>query len=130
MPNVKVGSVFEISYSYQGIPNSYTIQRGIPVAYSALLFQEHPDLDVRITEIIPYGFSYKSNGTYIAKNVPAFKHEPFITSENDYQLGLEIELIQIRGIIMSYFGRTTPCLLHLGTELQNDFLVTQILVPS
>ncbi len=100
MPNVKVGSVFEIYISQeQAIPYEYRIQQSIPVQYFALKIPKDPDVDIRLDEIGTLGCSYKDENIRIYKNLPALKKEPYITSLSDYGVGIRAEVIASR-----YFG--------------------------
>lgn len=93
MPNVKEGSVFEIEILQESVPNSFEIQREIPVAYGAVYFPMNRDINIRINEIGYLGYSFKGDNTWIVKDMPAFNNEPYILSENDYRVRLEFELI-------------------------------------
>ena len=95
MSNVKVGSVIEIEIQtfHEAIPNLLEIQWKIPVVYGAIIFPKHKSYDFRINEIGFGQYSFKGEGIWIVENLPAFKNEPFITSEKDYKMCLEIELI-------------------------------------
>ena len=93
MPNVKEGSVFEIEIEQESIPSSFEIQRSIPVVYGAVVFPRHQDINIRIKEIGYLGYAFKGDNVWIVKDMPAFKSEPYIISENDYRVRLEFELI-------------------------------------
>lgn len=100
LPNVKEGSVLEYSYTVNSdflanFPN-WKFQYSIPVRYSeynAII----PDFFVMekymqgYIAIADYDIQNKSQANYtekvhhwVIKNVPAFKEEPFMTSEDDY----------------------------------------------
>ncbi len=93
MPNVKQGSVFEVEVMQESLPSSFEIQRSIPVVYGAVLFPDHPDINIRITEIGYLGYAFRGENTWIVKDMPAFKDEPYIISENDYRVRMEFEPI-------------------------------------
>jgi hypothetical protein len=119
MPNVKEGSVFEISYTLliPGIFNmpAWEFQCDIPVLFSMLdatidpryrythlLKGEKPLDDFQRTTVntmpvfinkIPYS---RENLKFIMRNVPAFKDESFITSSNDYIIKLNFQLAAYR----------------------------------
>lgn len=118
MPGVKEGSVYEVSYRitspyYFQLP-SWRFQRHIPVLYSEIIARMNPHFE--------YTFIMRGDGTlsdfqkyedggmptyintaryhdvnykYVMKNVPAFKEEAFITSENDYICKLDFQLSTI-----------------------------------
>lgn len=93
MPNVKVGSVFEVSILMDGIPNEYEIQRNIPVIYGGISLQKDPAVNIRVKEIGYLGYTFKGNDEYIVKDMPAFKSEPYLTSENNYRVRMEFEVV-------------------------------------
>lgn len=91
MPNVKVGSVIDIQFTFYGLPRSWDFQLMIPVVHSELNIEKGPNL--RFTKIF-YGFIPLKESTesrWVAENMPAFKIEPFITSSNNYRTRIEFE---------------------------------------
>jgi hypothetical protein len=96
MPNVKVGSVFEISVGQDGIPFAYEIQRNIPIIYGAIYFPQSPNVDIRINEIGYLGYAFKGDNKWIIKDLPSFVNEPFITSENDFRVRMDFELLSFK----------------------------------
>jgi len=106
MPNVKVGSVFEVQILREGIPNAYEIQWDIPVIYGAIYFPKNPNVDIRIKEIGYLGYTFKGDDKWIVKDLPSFKYEPYITSDNDYRLRMEFEVLSLNfsGVNYSVMG--------------------------
>ncbi|RPH34248.1 MAG: hypothetical protein EHM93_01420 [Bacteroidales bacterium] len=102
MPNVKEGSVFEIEIFQEGIPESYEIQQRIPVIYGAIYFPQNPNIDIRIKEIGYLGYTFKGDDKWIVKDMPSFKNEPFITSDNDYRVRMELEILSYSFIGVNY----------------------------
>ncbi len=96
LPNVREGSVFEVEYTQDGIPNDFEFQKNIPVIYSALSFPQNTYVDIKLQEYGILGFTYKDATTWIVKDMPAFKREPFMKSENDYKVRIEFELASIK----------------------------------
>lgn len=103
MPNVKAGSVFEISYRtispFVSNLNSWKFQREIPVLFS----------EYTVTMNQYYEFKSMLKGVdrcdefevidgleqayrFAMKNIPAFRDEMFIASEDDYLIKLEFQL--------------------------------------
>lgn len=89
LPNVKVGSVIEYSYTissayWTSLPN-WQFQRTIPTRHSEywaiipkeMIYQKYMQGYVHISSKNP-------NSNWTAVNVPAFKAEPYMTSEEDY----------------------------------------------
>lgn len=94
MPNVKVGSVFEIEITHESsVPSSLEIQWRIPVVYGAVIFPKHKEVDFRVEELGYLGYAFKGEDTWIVRDMPAFKNEPYITSDKDYRVRMEIEMI-------------------------------------
>jgi transglutaminase-like putative cysteine protease len=118
MPNIKEGSVIEISYKikspYLFNLRDWTFQRTIPTVYS--------EYNVSITPYYEYVYivqgtskfdvfttSQESNGgnhpgsqnfdnmvyKFALKDVPAFKDEAYITSINDYIIQIDFQLAKI-----------------------------------
>ena len=100
LPDVKEGSVIEYAYKISSeflvnFPN-WTFQRKIPTRYSEywaiipefLTFQKYmqgyvPATGYETKDLNLAGYRAKGHH-YISTNVPAFREEPHMTSENDY----------------------------------------------
>jgi hypothetical protein len=100
LPNVREGSIIEFTYKITSdfidrFPN-WRFQRSVPVRHSEFwamipeffFFEKYMQGYVPVTSYTAesmnyYGQSVKGHH-YITKNVPAFKEEPFMTSEDDY----------------------------------------------
>lgn len=100
LPNVKEGSVIEFSYKIQSdfldnFPN-WAFQRSIPVRHSEywamipeyFFFEKYMQGYVQLSSYSAdattyYNLPVKAHH-YTTKDVPAFKPEPFMTSEEDY----------------------------------------------
>lgn len=92
LPNVKEGSVIEIEFSQEGLPNSVEVQKFIPVIYSAVSLPKHQNIDFSVRVIGMLGASYSTSDTWIYKDLPAFIWEPFLISDRDYRVRMEIEV--------------------------------------
>ncbi|MGE5393281.1 MAG: transglutaminase domain-containing protein [Candidatus Saccharibacteria bacterium] len=118
MPDVKEGSIFEVHYRirspYLFNLRSWAFQGPIPVIHSEYTTQMIPFYEYVYSLQGAYQFdSYKSYDTpsysspfqgieykdlahnFIMRNVPAFKDESFITSENDYLIKINFQLAAI-----------------------------------
>lgn len=104
IPNVKEGSIIEYSYyvSYKDRAsfNTWYFQTDIPVAYSryTVKIPEYLDYKQLLTGVLPLSdYQQKSSTgrvqsltfnvderTFIAKNVPAFESEPYISNKENY----------------------------------------------
>jgi len=105
MPNVKVGSIIDIEFTYDGIPFEWNFQQEIPVVHSELVLES--------TEYIKFNKNYfgyipldeSTNNHWIANNVPAFKPEPFMTSSKNYRTRLEFDIDEVSfpGLTQTYY---------------------------
>jgi hypothetical protein len=96
MPNVKVGSIIDIQFIYDGIPATWDFQQEIPVAYSELIIE--PSTYMKFNKnyfgYIPLDVSTSSR--WVASNAPAFKSEPYMTSSKNYRTRLEFDLEEVK----------------------------------
>jgi len=114
MPNVKIGSVIELEYDvvspYPVNAPTWYFQNYIPTIFSELKIRAIPfyqyvyiakgigKFDEESKEVINMNRQFH-NHTYkevvfrmAKKNVPAFKREDFVLSENDYRMNLNMQL--------------------------------------
>jgi hypothetical protein len=104
MPNVKVGSIIDIQFSYDGIPNEWDFQMEIPVM--------HSELNIETSPYVTYSKNYfgyiplpsNSSSHWVLKNVPAFKAEPYMTSSNNFRTRFEFDIsaVSFPGYYKSY----------------------------
>ncbi|HEY1113215.1 MAG TPA: DUF3857 domain-containing protein, partial [Chitinophagaceae bacterium] len=105
MPNVKVGSVIE--YKYKKISKGFNLsnwyfQRDIPVRYSCynvslptfLRFAESARVYLPV-EVKKEEGANKKYQSYIMRNIPALRVEPFMSTPKDYLQKLEFRLMAI-----------------------------------
>ena len=127
LPNIKVGSIYDIETSQKLLPSEFAFQREIPVKYCQL------DLDP--TNEIEYrkrarGFiGIKSNGpnTFFMDTVPAFKQEPFMDSRENYIAKFEFDILSVnfpgfyRGFTTSWeaVNKRLRASSHFGGALTN-----------
>jgi len=95
MPNVKVGSVIDVEFYYEGIPPYWSFQETIPVRWSELMIEENINFSIRKNFVGYVPLAESSNNRWVAKNVPAFKSEPYINNHKNYLSRLNIELLSI-----------------------------------
>ena len=95
LPNIKVGSVYDIETTEQFLPAEFAFQREIPVKYCELKLEESAEINYRKR---PRGFvpikSVKT-GQFYVENMPAFKPEPFLDSSENYLTKLEFDILNI-----------------------------------
>jgi hypothetical protein len=99
LPNVKEGAIIEYSYKTESafaFSFNWQFQRSIPVRHSEywamipseFIFQKYMQGYLPVTNYTTEKTTYYSHPVeahhYVMKNAPAFKREPFMTSEEDY----------------------------------------------
>ncbi len=120
MPNVKVGSIIDVEYYFEGIPPHYwSFQETIPVRWSELILEENTLFSCRKTMTGYIALSESSNGRWVAKDVPAFKSEPYINNYKNYlsRLNIEISSIHIPGTYYKDYATTWEA---VAKTLRND----------
>jgi hypothetical protein len=123
MPNIKVGSVFDIELSYDWLPYEWYFQRYIPVVYSELYIQDSPLIDFSKNFFGYVQLTATNNNQWIARDVPAFKSEPYINSAENYITKFEIEIKAIT--IPGNFKAFTS-----SWEVVNGLLLNNINFPA
>ncbi len=95
MPNVKVGSVIDLEFSFKGIMPIWRFQDLIPVKYSELEMEDTKEVKFKYN-FFGYQPLYISTPVrWVAKNMPSFKVEPFMTSKENYLTRLEFDILNI-----------------------------------
>ena len=97
MPDVKVGSVLDIEYTYLGFPFKWHFQEVIPVKYNELNVDNGPNIRFKSNFFGYEPLAYSSRTRWIAKDMPAFKEEPFIDSKENYLTSLEFDILEFPG---------------------------------
>jgi hypothetical protein len=95
MPNVKVGSVLDIEFYYDGLPAYWSFQQSIPVRWSELILEESMYFSFRKNSTGYVPLSEATSDRWVAKDMPAFKSEPFINNYENYLTRFNIELSSI-----------------------------------
>lgn len=99
MPNVKVGSVIDIEFRHFLLPASWYFQSHIPIKMNVLILEESPYVSYKVKK---YGFyqpkEIKTN-YFVVERVPAFREEPYLSSDENYitKFEFEVESINIPG---------------------------------
>jgi hypothetical protein len=95
MPNVKEGSIMDIEFSYKWLPNFWYFQREIPVKWSELILEKSQYIEFRknYTGFIP--LSVSTDTRWVAKDVPAFKPEPYLNSKSNYISKFEFDILRL-----------------------------------
>lgn len=95
MPNVKVGSIIDIETTQSGLPPVFRFQERIPVKLSQIDLESDQRIEFR-KRMVGYINTVKIGiDSYKAENVPAFKTEPYMSSEENYISKFEFDLLRI-----------------------------------
>jgi len=99
MPNVKVGSVLDIEFYYNGLPSYWSFQKEIPVRWSELILEESTYFSFRKNSVGYIPLAIATNDRWVSKDVPAFKSEPYINNYENYlsRFNIEVSSIHIPG---------------------------------
>jgi|WetSurMetagenome_2_1015567.scaffolds.fasta_scaffold01510_7 hypothetical protein len=92
MPNVKVGSVIDLEFSFHGFPLEWRFQEEIPVAHSELILEDRPGLAFRTNFFGYEKLTYSTPNRWIAKDMPAFKTEPYMSSIENFITKMKLDL--------------------------------------
>jgi len=95
MPNVKVGSVVDIEFTYSWLPSDWYFQQMIPVLRSELVIESSTYVTFRKNFFGYVPLSEASANRWVAVNVPAFKKESFMNSYENYISKFEIEIMKV-----------------------------------
>lgn len=95
MPKVKVGSVLDLQFTFQGIPMIWKFQETIPERYNELVMPQSKFIRFKSNFFgyIPIFSSTPSR--WVAKNMPSFKVEPYLNSERNYITKLEFDVLDL-----------------------------------
>ncbi|HNX65395.1 MAG TPA: hypothetical protein PKH02_00855 [Bacteroidales bacterium] len=92
IPNLKVGTVFDIQYTSTGIPYEWYFQKSVPVKYSEINIPR-ADYFKYSTNFFGYlPLTVSSLERWGIANAPAFKPEPYINSKENYISKMEINI--------------------------------------
>ena len=98
MPNVKVGSILDMDFTYEGLPFQWEFQDRIPVRYSELTIENSTSIRFKSNFFGYEPLAVTSPGHWIARDMPAFKEEAYINSAKNYMSRSELDLLQV-GIV-------------------------------
>ena len=115
MPDVKVGSVIDLQFKILGVPNQWRFQETIPVVWSEMRIEPFSGFRFRKyfygTEPIDINSDYR----WVAKDMPAFKDEPYMNSRDNYMSRYDFDMYSL---ILSYL---VPSWNALSFRLEQDF---------
>ncbi|MDP4209428.1 MAG: hypothetical protein Q8928_11505 [Bacteroidota bacterium] len=104
MPNVKEGSIIDLMFYFPGLPSEWKFQNEIPVKWSELVIEPNQYISFRKNFFGYESLSENSDMRWVAKNMPAFKKEPYMNSIENYITKFEIDILDINipGYYKSY----------------------------
>jgi len=118
MPGVKVGSVIDLSFAYNGYPTEWRFQEEIPVVWSELILDPSPNFTFQKNLFGYVKLAVVSDDRYVANDVPAFKKEPYLNSWTNFISKIEIDLKNI--YYPGYFKEFTTSWDAVSKVLLND----------
>lgn len=95
LPNIKVGSIYDIETTQFLLPSEFAFQEMIPVKYSELVLESTALVEFRKRS---RGFEIiksLNNNHFVAENMPAFKNEPFMDSKENYMTKFEFDVLRV-----------------------------------
>lgn len=95
IPNVKVGSIIDIEFVYDLIPDSWEFQQEIPVVRSELVIIPSRYITFRKNYFGFLPLSITEPDRWVAVNMPAFKTEPYISSSKNFRSRFEFDISSI-----------------------------------
>lgn len=108
MPNVKEGSIIDIEIMFQGLPSEWRFQEEIPVRWSELIIEPSPYLDFSKNFSGFEPLAERSDMRWVAKDMPAFKKEPYMNDMSNYITKYDIELRSfVVPNVINYYGTTS-----------------------
>lgn len=122
MPNVKVGSVIDVEFYYNGLPSYWAFQRTIPMRWSELILEENENFSFRKNFSGYTPLSETTNTRWVAKDVPAFKSESYINNVDNYltRMNIEISSIHVPGSYYKDYATTWEAVAKILRE-DDDF---------
>ncbi|MFW5831192.1 MAG: hypothetical protein ACOCVA_03005 [Prolixibacteraceae bacterium] len=95
MPDVKAGSVIDIEITYPWLQTKWYFQEDIPVMHSELYIESSRQIDFRKNLTGTQPLEKSSTRHWIAKNMPAFKSEPYLSSKENYITKIEFDVLRV-----------------------------------
>lgn len=95
MPNVKVGSVFDLEFNHFLIPIEWHFQSIIPVKWSELILEPTSYVEFQ-KKFFGYEQLYiTENMRWVGKDMPAIKEEPYVNSIYNYIAKFEFDILSV-----------------------------------
>lgn len=91
-PDAREGSVVDIKYTIPLLPRSWQFQKKIPVLWSELVIPNNPYISFNKRFVGHIPLSEVTNNRWVAKNMPPFLSEPYISSSNNFMTTMFLEI--------------------------------------
>ena len=95
LPNVKEGSVFELERTRPGLPREWLFQKEIPVKWSEIILNESSYVSFRKKMVGFEPLAISDGSRFVAKDMPAFKSEAFMSSRSNFITKFEFDLLNV-----------------------------------
>jgi len=128
LPNVKVGSVFEIETTQFLLPSEFKFQESIPVKYTELKIESTQYLEFRKRSRGYITINNIGTDHFKANDVPAFKSEAYMDSKENYISKLEFDLLKVS--FPGYYREYTTTWGSVNTRLMKNYYFGQVLRTS
>ncbi len=104
LPNIKVGSVYDIEVVHEFLPSEFAFQEELPVAHSELYLESSSYVEFRKRKVGFLPIQTENGSVFYCDNVAAFKPEPYINSVENYKTKFEFDILNISlpGFYRSY----------------------------
>lgn len=101
MPNVKVGSIIDVEFFFEGIPDEWNFQGDIPVRWSEIIIEPNQYFTYKKNFIGTHPLRVAASDRWVAEDVPAFIPEPYMNDESNYitRFDFEVESVHIPGTL-------------------------------
>ncbi len=108
MPNVKVGSVIDVEFFYEGVPGYWEFQKTIPIKWSELVLEQSEYISLRKNVTGLVRFNIAEGDRWVASDVPAFKQESYINNYENFlsRMIIELERIHVPGLLYKDYAST------------------------
>ncbi|MBK8883616.1 MAG: DUF3857 domain-containing protein [Bacteroidales bacterium] len=95
MPDVKVGSVIELQFNSVSPVQVWKFQEDIPVKYSEIIMEDLPEVRFKNNFFGYEPLFLTSPNRWVAKEMPSFKEEPYLSSKENFVSKLEFDLLNV-----------------------------------
>ena len=119
MPNIKVGTVYDIEISHTLLPSEFSFQELIPVKHAEIKLEESNIISYRKRSIGYRRITPVNTNTYRMLEVPAFKKEAYMSSIENYMSKFEFDILNITALNYGIYRNYTT-----SWEAVNDRLAS------